>query len=426
MENFQSIDPTALGDAGDDGEEANAASALAMTSAAAEAFLDTCDDVMPVSKVGKDTDEAVKEFFEYKASSDIRRGGLRYPIELAMDMYEPKMIKEERQWLETLPSGVARKLLVLHSLRFADFMARRFRAPGADKNDLRQIAALGLVKAAESFDPGKALRPDGSPMPFVSWAARIVWAMLSRFCNPNAGLKDTQTNARTFLLSADLCRDMDRSMDWFGRQALRGAGVDEKEAEDHLEGLMDNLATMMNSDKDNTFSPIESYNIMRIVHLAAAGKTYREIGRALGLTAAGVGQKITKLRMYLLQQTCLANPELKDLGYLFKESYWMRGAALKLGSRLPPPSRGREARRTAAEINSAVEDMPYQKPLPHGSHEYWRRYNLTKMRMASYIPCRRFKGKLEMRVNPPSGWFYSSEARGRYKVQSSQEVSHAC
>lgn len=426
MERFKPIAPTELGDAGDDGEEANAAAALAKTAVAAEAFLCASKGALSDSDGCGDPAEAVKAFFEDMAGSDSRRDILRYPIELAMDMYEPKMIKEERQWLETLPSGVARKLLVLHSLRFADFMARRFRAPGADNNDLRQIAALGLVKAAESFDPGKALRPDGSPMPFVSYAARIVWAMLSRFCNPNAGLKDTQTNARTFLLSADLCSDMDRSMDWFGQQALRGAGVDEKEAEDHLEGLMGNLATMMNSDKDNTFSPIETYNIMRIVHLAAAGKTYREIGCALGLTAAGVGQKITKLRMYLLQQTCLENPELKDLGYLFKESYWMRGAALKLGSRLASPSRGREARRIAAEINSAVEDMPYQRPLPHGSRESWRHYNLKRMRTASYIPFRRFKGKLEMRVNPPSGWFYSSEARGRYKVQSSQGVSHAC
>jgi|tagenome__1003787_1003787.scaffolds.fasta_scaffold20381616_1 RNA polymerase sigma-B factor len=49
-----------------------------------------------------------------------------------------------------------REILVLRYLRLAQYLARKYDT-GADREDLEQVASLGLLKALERFDPGRGL-----------------------------------------------------------------------------------------------------------------------------------------------------------------------------------------------------------------------------------------------------------------------------
>lgn len=57
---------------------------------------------------------------------------------------------------------------------FASMLARRFRHPGIAREDLEQVAAIGLVEAIARFDPDRHVR-------FTTFAARTVEGELKRF-----------------------------------------------------------------------------------------------------------------------------------------------------------------------------------------------------------------------------------------------------
>ncbi|GER23122.1 RNA polymerase sigma factor SigF [Zafaria cholistanensis] len=74
---------------------------------------------------------------------------------------------------EVLESGTNAENLVLEYLGLANSLARRFSGPGRDPEDLLQIARVGLVKAARSFDPRRGV-------PFVGYAAPTILGELKR------------------------------------------------------------------------------------------------------------------------------------------------------------------------------------------------------------------------------------------------------
>jgi len=73
---------------------------------------------------------------------------------------------------EGVPDAGAEQL-VLEYLGLANSLARRFSGPGRDPEDLLQIARVGLVKAARSFDPQRGV-------PFVGYAAPTILGELKR------------------------------------------------------------------------------------------------------------------------------------------------------------------------------------------------------------------------------------------------------
>lgn len=64
--------------------------------------------------------------------------------------------------------------LVTEYLGIADAIARRFRCPGHDPEDLRQVARLGLMKAANRY---RASRGHG----FVPYAVPTITGELKRY-----------------------------------------------------------------------------------------------------------------------------------------------------------------------------------------------------------------------------------------------------
>jgi RNA polymerase sigma-B factor len=82
-------------------------------------------------------------------------------------------VPPQAQDSEALESGASAERLVLEYLGLANSLARRFAGPGRDPEDLLQIARVGLVKAARSFDPQRGV-------PFVGYAAPTIVGELKR------------------------------------------------------------------------------------------------------------------------------------------------------------------------------------------------------------------------------------------------------
>lgn len=90
-------------------------------------------------------------------------------------------------WRERQDAAALNRLITAH-LRLAIAGAARFRRYGAPMNDLVQEAALGLMKAAEKFDPSKGVR-------FSTYATFWIKAALQDFVMRNWSLVRTGSTA---------------------------------------------------------------------------------------------------------------------------------------------------------------------------------------------------------------------------------------
>jgi len=70
--------------------------------------------------------------------------------------------------------AAAREALVARHLGLVRHVAARFRSTGIDPEDLEQVAALGLVKAVNGFDPDRGLR-------FSTYAVPVITGEILRF-----------------------------------------------------------------------------------------------------------------------------------------------------------------------------------------------------------------------------------------------------
>ncbi|MBQ6570447.1 MAG: RNA polymerase sporulation sigma factor SigE [Clostridia bacterium] len=68
--------------------------------------------------------------------------------------------QEEQEILARLSEGdaEARQLLISHNLRLVVYIARKFESCGAGVEDLISIGTIGLIKAVNTFDPGKNIK----------------------------------------------------------------------------------------------------------------------------------------------------------------------------------------------------------------------------------------------------------------------------
>ncbi len=66
----------------------------------------------------------------------------------------------ERQALEGLAAGRpgARDALITHNLRLVVYIAKKFESPAAGIEDMISIGTIGLIKAVNTFEPGKKIK----------------------------------------------------------------------------------------------------------------------------------------------------------------------------------------------------------------------------------------------------------------------------
>lgn len=67
---------------------------------------------------------------------------------------------EEKKCLEEMAGGseTARRKLIEHNLRLVAHIIKKYYASQNDQEDLISIGTIGLIKAVDTFDPGKGIK----------------------------------------------------------------------------------------------------------------------------------------------------------------------------------------------------------------------------------------------------------------------------
>ncbi len=87
-------------------------------------------------------------------------GGEVYYIGGADPLPQPLTYEEERRLVAQLPGddGTVRSVLIERNLRLVVFIAKKFENTAVGMEDLISIGTIGLIKAVNTFDPGKKIK----------------------------------------------------------------------------------------------------------------------------------------------------------------------------------------------------------------------------------------------------------------------------
>jgi len=82
---------------------------------------------------------------------------------------QPLSQSEEKKYLRLMANGnqEARNILIEHNLRLVAHIVKKFENTGEDSEDLISIGTIGLIKAIESYSPGKGTK-------LATYAARCI------------------------------------------------------------------------------------------------------------------------------------------------------------------------------------------------------------------------------------------------------------
>lgn len=118
----------------------------------------------------------------------------------------PPLTKEkENEIFCELEKGVEtnRELLVIHNLRLVVYIARRFENTGVGIEDLVSIGTIGLIKAVNTFCPGKKIK-------LATYASRCIENEILMYLRKTANRKN------------ELSIDEPLNVDWDGNELLLG------------------------------------------------------------------------------------------------------------------------------------------------------------------------------------------------------------
>ena len=90
---------------------------------------------------------------------------------------EPLTPEEERVWIARLQEGdkTAKDILVERNLRLVAHIAKKYHGENRDSDDLISVGIIGLIKAINTYNPGKGNR-------LVTYASKCIEkAILSRW-----------------------------------------------------------------------------------------------------------------------------------------------------------------------------------------------------------------------------------------------------
>ncbi|MEG1500481.1 MAG: RNA polymerase sporulation sigma factor SigE [Clostridiales bacterium] len=115
----------------------------------------------------------------------------------------PLSIDEERQLLNKLPDGgeAVREMLIERNLRLVVYIARKFENTGIGMEDLISIGSIGLIKAVNTFDPGKNIK-------LATYASRCIENEILMYLRRNSKLK------------SEISFDEPLNIDWDGNELL--------------------------------------------------------------------------------------------------------------------------------------------------------------------------------------------------------------
>lgn len=196
--------------------------------------------------------------------------------------------EEENACIQMLASDdpeMARKQLIEHNLRLVVYIAKKFDNTGVGVEDLISIGTIGLIKAINTFNPGKNIK-------LATYASR---------CIENEILMYLRRNNKTKL---EVSIDEPLNVDWDGNELL--------------------LSDILGTDEDVIYRDIETDVERTLLKKAIAKLSGRErmiIELRFGLNSVNGEEKTQKevADMLGISQSYISRLEKKIMGRLKKE-----------------------------------------------------------------------------------------------------------
>lgn len=200
----------------------------------------------------------------------------------------PLQGEEEARCIQMLASDApeqARKRLIEHNLRLVVYIAKKFDNTGVGVEDLISIGTIGLIKAINTFNPGKNIK-------LATYASR---------CIENEILMYLRRNSKTKL---EVSIDEPLNVDWDGNELL--------------------LSDILGTDEDVIYRDIETDVERKLLKKAIEKLSGRErmiIELRFGINSAGGEEKTQKevADMLGISQSYISRLEKKIMGRLKKE-----------------------------------------------------------------------------------------------------------
>ena len=184
----------------------------------------------------------------------------------------PLEAEEEEDILSRITSEPAlRRVLVERNLRLVVYIAKKFDSTGVGTEDLISIGTIGLIKAANTFDPDKNIK-------LATYASRCIENEILMYIRKNQNLR------------AEVSLDEPLSADWDGNELLLS---------DVLSTPDDNVGERLEEDDDrrviadaiNALDPREREIIeMRFGLCGRKEMTQKEVADALGISQSYISR----------------------------------------------------------------------------------------------------------------------------------------
>lgn len=197
--------------------------------------------------------------------------------------------EDEAVCIEMLTSDesgqIARKRLIEHNLRLVVYIAKKFDNTGVGVEDLISIGTIGLIKAINTFNPGKNIK-------LATYASR---------CIENEILMYLRRNSKT---KAEVSIDEPLNVDWDGNELLLSdiLGTEEdiiyRDLEEEVEKSMLNKAIGKLSERERIIVDLR-YGLSS---MDGEEKTQKEVADLLGISQSYISRLEKKIMKRLKKE----------------------------------------------------------------------------------------------------------------------------
>jgi len=185
----------------------------------------------------------------------------------------PLTREEEQHWFERLEQKdpEARQMLIVHNLRLVVYIARKFESSGVGVEDLISIGSIGLIKAVNTFCPGRGIK-------LATYASRCIENEILMY------LRKWQ-NRR-----GEVSIDEPLNIDWDGNELLLSdiLGTDSDVVNDAIE---ENVERGMLMEAVNRLSERErTIMLLRFGLLGGQEHTQKEVADIIGISQSYISR----------------------------------------------------------------------------------------------------------------------------------------
>ncbi len=195
----------------------------------------------------------------------------------------PLSPEEEKKCLLEIDEEKSKNMLIEHNLRLVVYIAKKFENTGINIEDLISIGTIGLIKAVNTFNPGKNIK-------LATYASRCIENEILMYLRKNSNSKN------------EVSIDEPLNTDWDGNELL--------------------LSDILGTDPDVTHRGIEDAVDRELLHEAMHKLSSREqniINLRFGIGTTGEKTQKEVATMLGISQSYISRLEKKIISKLRKE-----------------------------------------------------------------------------------------------------------